>query len=82
LYKDLSLEENYCEGSDGVQKRSHSLITFTCSMPWNFLTKFGKDYASCLSACASLWIAIGRQNDFVQHDGTSDYNGCNWCGRE
>jgi len=30
-------------------------------MPWNFLTKFGKDYASCLSACASLWIAIGRQ---------------------
>jgi len=46
-------------------------------MPWNFLTKFEKDFlAECLS-----WIAMGRQDDFITGE-TPDCNGYNWCGRE
>jgi len=43
-------KEIYHEGSDGVEKRNYSLITFL-HVPWNFLTKSEKDCAFWLSAC-------------------------------
>jgi len=47
-------------------------------MLWNFLTKSEKDCTSWLSP----WIAMGRQDDSVQHGETPNYNGCNWYRRE
>ena len=47
-------KEIYREGSDGVEKRNHSLIIFL-HMPWNFLTKSEKDCASWLSHHGLQW---------------------------
>jgi len=30
-----------------------------------------------LVECLSPWIAMGRQDDFLQHGEMPDYNGCN-----
>jgi len=54
------------EGSDGVEKRNHSLITFLHAM--EFLDKIQKGLRF-LSVCHGL-----RWEDSIQHDETSNYN--------
>jgi len=51
-----------------------------------FLDKIRKELRFLLECaeCVS-WIAMGRRDDPVKHDGIPDYNGCNYnnkCGRE
>ncbi|KYQ47515.1 hypothetical protein ALC60_13462 [Trachymyrmex zeteki] len=67
-------KEIYCEGSSGVEKRSHSLsLHFYMSHAMEFLDIIEKALRF-LAECLSPWIAMGRRDDPVQHGETPDYD--------
>ena len=66
-----------------VLRNEASHYIFTClslhfymSYAMEFFDKIRKGLRF-LVECLSPWIAMGRQDDFLQHGETPDYNGCN-----